>query len=77
MATRRRRRSVEDAQAAIDRLAAVPTHPGFVLHEIALLQLRALLAPAHGEPPLETTGTATEPWRYRLDLKDRSSGPRR
>ena len=26
-----------------DRLAAVPTHPGFVLHAIALLRLRALL----------------------------------
>ena len=48
MATRRRRRSFE-AQAAIDRLAAVPTHPGFVPHEIALLRLRALLARAHGD----------------------------
>jgi len=40
---------LEDAQAAIDRLAAVPTHPRFVLHEIALLRLPALLAPAHGD----------------------------
>ena len=38
-----------DAQAAIDRLAAVPTDPGFVLHEIWLLRLRALLARAHGD----------------------------
>jgi adenylate cyclase len=30
-----------DAQAAIDRLAAVPTDPGFVLFEIPLLRLRA------------------------------------
>jgi hypothetical protein len=44
VATRLRRRSFEDAQAAIDRLAAVSTHPGFVLHETALLLLRALLA---------------------------------
>jgi adenylate cyclase len=40
---------VEDATAAIDRLAAVPTDPGFVLHEIWLLRLRALLARAHGD----------------------------
>ena len=38
----------EDAQAAINRLAAVPTDPGFVLDEITLLRLRALLARAHG-----------------------------
>jgi hypothetical protein len=40
---------VEDAQAAVDRLVAVPTDPGFVLHELALLRLRALLARAHGD----------------------------
>jgi adenylate cyclase len=40
---------VLDAQDAIDRLAAVPTDPGFVLHEIWLLRLRALLARAHGD----------------------------
>ncbi|MGH3564379.1 MAG: cyclase, partial [Mycobacterium sp.] len=38
-----------DAQAAIDRLAAVPTEPGFVLFEIPLLRLRALLARANGD----------------------------
>jgi adenylate cyclase len=38
-----------EAQAAIDRLAAVPTDPGFVLHEIFLLRLRALLARSHGD----------------------------
>jgi adenylate cyclase len=38
-----------DAQAAIDRLAAVPTDPGFVLNEIWLLRLRALLARADGD----------------------------
>jgi adenylate cyclase len=37
---------LEDAQAAIDRLAAVPTDPGFVLNEISLLRLRALVARA-------------------------------
>ncbi len=39
----------QEAQAAIDRLAAVPTEPGFVLHELPLLRMRALLAQAHGD----------------------------
>ena len=38
-----------DAQAAIDRLEAVPTDPGFVLRDIWLLRLRALLAQARGD----------------------------
>ncbi len=38
-----------EAQAVIDRLAAVPTDPGFVLHEFSLLRSRALLAQAHGD----------------------------
>jgi adenylate cyclase len=40
---------LEDARAAIDCLATVPTDPGFVLHEITLLRLQALLARAHGD----------------------------
>jgi adenylate cyclase len=40
---------VAEAEAAIERLAAVPTDPGFVLHELPLLRLRALLARAHGD----------------------------
>ena len=39
----------EDAQAAINRLAAMPTDPGFVLHEITLLRLHAVLARARGD----------------------------
>jgi adenylate cyclase len=39
----------QNAQAAIDRLAAVPTDPGFVLHELPLLRSRALLAHARGD----------------------------
>lgn len=35
---------LEEAQAVIDQLAAVPTDPGFVLNEIPLLRLRALVA---------------------------------
>jgi adenylate cyclase len=34
----------DEAQAAIDRLAAFPTDPGFVLYELPLLRMRALLA---------------------------------
>jgi class 3 adenylate cyclase len=40
---------VQDAHAAIDRLAAVPTDPGFVMHELPLVRLRALLAQARGD----------------------------
>jgi adenylate cyclase len=40
---------VEAAQRAIDRLADVPTEPGFVLHDIPVLRLRALLARARGD----------------------------
>ena len=40
---------LREAQAAIDRLAAVPTDPGFVLHELPLLRSRALIARAHGD----------------------------
>jgi adenylate cyclase len=40
---------LQEAQVAIDRLAAVPTEPGFIVYEVALLGLRALLARAHGD----------------------------
>jgi adenylate cyclase len=40
---------VAEATAVIDRLAALPNDPGFVLHELPLLRLRALLARAHGD----------------------------
>ncbi len=40
-----------EAKSAIERLAAVPTDPGFVLHDLPLLRLRALLALAHGDEP--------------------------
>jgi adenylate cyclase len=39
---------VDDAQRAIDRLAAFQTEPGVVLHDIWLLRLRALTAQAQG-----------------------------
>ncbi len=47
-----RRRSdvdLQEARVAIDRLAAVPTEPGFVLHELPLLRLRSLSAKADGD----------------------------
>jgi adenylate cyclase len=40
---------LREAQAAADRLAAVRADPGFVLYDLALLRLRALLARAHGD----------------------------
>jgi adenylate cyclase len=40
-----------EARQAIDRLAAVPTDPGFVLHDLPILRLRALLARASGDEP--------------------------
>jgi len=40
---------LREARAAIDRLAAVPTDPGCVIHEIWLLRLETLLAKAIGD----------------------------
>ena len=40
---------IAEAAAAIERLAAVPVDPGFVLHELPLLRLRALLSRARGD----------------------------
>ncbi len=40
---------LKEAQIAIDRLTAMPTDPGFVLNEVWLLRLRALLARAMGD----------------------------
>ncbi|MGA8253980.1 MAG: adenylate/guanylate cyclase domain-containing protein [Mycobacterium sp.] len=42
---------IKDAELVVDRLAAVPTEPGFVLHELPVLRLRALLARARGDEP--------------------------
>jgi adenylate cyclase len=46
---RNRDGDLRDAQTAMDRLAQVPTDPGFVLHDITLLRLRALLARVRGD----------------------------
>ncbi len=40
---------LRDALATIDRLAAVPTEPGFVVNDIWLLRMRALAAQARGD----------------------------
>jgi adenylate cyclase len=40
---------LQDAQAAIDRLTAVPTEPGYITHDFWLLRLRALLARVQGD----------------------------
>jgi hypothetical protein len=42
---------VREAEAVVDQLAGAPTEPGFVLNDIWLLRLRALLARAHGDAP--------------------------
>jgi hypothetical protein len=43
------RDDVEEAEAAIERLAAAPTDEGLVVRDIWLLRMRALLARAHGD----------------------------
>ena len=40
---------LKEAEAAIDRLAAEPTDPGFVLFGVPLMRMRALLARARGD----------------------------
>jgi adenylate cyclase len=40
---------LREAQSAIDQLAAMPIEAGFVMHEIWLLRMRALLARARGD----------------------------
>jgi adenylate cyclase len=40
---------LQQAQAAIERLATVPTARGLVVHELPLLRLRALRARARGD----------------------------
>ena len=40
---------LQEAQAAIDRLASVPHEPGLVLHELPLLWVRSRMAHVHGD----------------------------
>ncbi len=40
---------LEEAHAAVDRLAAMPTDPGYLYHELPLLRLNAMLAKARGD----------------------------
>ncbi|WP_245234078.1 adenylate/guanylate cyclase domain-containing protein [Mycobacterium sp. PS03-16] len=46
---------LREAEVAIDRLAAVPTEPAFVVNELWLLRMRALQAQAHGDTPAYRT----------------------
>ncbi|MGH3677720.1 MAG: ATP-binding protein [Mycobacterium sp.] len=57
---------IDEAEAAIGRLATVPTDPGFVLYELPLLRLRALLARAHGDE----TGYRDFAGKYRTMAND-------
>jgi adenylate cyclase len=59
---------LREARAAIDRLASVPTDPGFVLHELPLLRLRGLLARAHGDE------AACQEFMERLCVKATAAG---
>jgi len=43
------RDDLDHAQRVIDRFAALPTDPGFVLYDVQLMRLRALLARARGD----------------------------
>jgi len=47
--TRGTDKDLDEANAAIDRLAAAPTDPGYVVNDIAELRLRALLAQARAD----------------------------
>ncbi len=49
LAYRGRPADLLEAQAAIDRLAALPTEPGFVMQDLWLLSMRAVMAQAHGD----------------------------
>jgi hypothetical protein len=40
---------MHEAEAEIDRLAAAPVEPRFVLNELSLLRMRALVARARGD----------------------------
>ena len=69
---------VHEANGAVERLASVPTDPGFVLHDIWLLRLRALLAQAREDD----TGYCDYRDRYRamatsLGFEGHMPGPRR
>jgi adenylate cyclase len=55
-----------EAWAAVDRLAAAPVEEGFVMREIWLLRLHALLVRARAtRPATGSSGTATAPWQRR------------
>ncbi len=47
--SRGRQTDLQEAQAAIERLAAVPSEPGFVVNDIWLLRMRAWEAQARGD----------------------------
>ena len=46
---------LEEAQAAVDRLAAMPTEPVYLYHELPLLRLNTMLAKARGDDDLYQT----------------------
>ena len=59
---------LREAQSAIDQLAAMPIEPGFVMHEIWLLRMRAL------RPVLAATSAAYRNYRDRYRAMARALG---
>ena len=70
---------LHEAQATIDRLAAVPTEPGFVMHDIWLLRMRAWdgAGTRRRRRLIATIATDIARWRIRLASKDISNGRRK
>jgi hypothetical protein len=58
---------VQDAHAAVDAFTALPSEPGFVLHDIWLLRQQACSPKlAVTTPTTAPTGTATATWPKHL-----------
>ena len=60
-----------EACEAIERVAAVPTEPGFVINQLWLSAMRALEAQARGDEPL-TANIETNIVRWRIRLASRA-----
>jgi hypothetical protein len=66
-----------EAEAAVDRLAAIPGDE-WVARDIMVLRLRTMLAQAAAtKPATKTFGTATVLWPHRWASRGTCSGPRR
>ena len=67
-----------DAEQAVDRLALAPADNGWVIRELMLLRLRALLAQTRGARRVtEISSSDTARWPHRWATKGTWHGPRR